>query len=58
MFCQKCSTQNPDDASFCSECGSNLNKIEKVKKEVIFNQQPSKKGGWGGTILIIIIGLI
>lgn len=23
MFCQKCGTQNPDDAIFCSKCGTN-----------------------------------
>ena len=24
MFCQKCGTENKDDASFCSKCGNNL----------------------------------
>lgn len=24
MYCSKCGTQNPDDASFCIECGNNL----------------------------------
>ena len=24
LFCQKCGTQNPDDASFCGKCGNSL----------------------------------
>jgi uncharacterized RDD family membrane protein YckC len=24
MYCNKCETQNPDDADFCSKCGNNL----------------------------------
>lgn len=25
MFCRKCGKENPDDATFCNSCGSNLN---------------------------------
>ncbi|MCZ7401693.1 MAG: zinc-ribbon domain-containing protein [Candidatus Methanoperedens sp.] len=31
MFCQKCGTQNPDDASFCSQCGNQFFFIDKPK---------------------------
>ncbi|VVB85121.1 zinc-ribbon domain protein [uncultured archaeon] len=28
MYCIKCGTQNPDDASFCFKCGNNLSSIK------------------------------
>ena len=32
MFCQKCGTENKDDASFCGKCGNNLSSIKIEKK--------------------------
>jgi hypothetical protein len=58
MYCSKCGTQNPDDASFCSKCGNVLIKIEEVKKiETNANQEPKKKGSGWKTLFFIIIGL-
>ncbi|MBU4139958.1 MAG: zinc-ribbon domain-containing protein, partial [Euryarchaeota archaeon] len=28
MYCTKCGTQNSDDTSFCSKCGSNFKYIK------------------------------
>lgn len=37
MYCNKCGTQNPDDASFCGKCGNDLksSKVETETKEII-----------------------
>lgn len=32
MFCEYCGAENPDDATFCRECGKRLNAIP-VKNE-------------------------
>ena len=32
MFCEYCGAENPDDATFCRECGKRLNAIQ-VKNE-------------------------
>lgn len=32
MYCNKCGTQNPDDASFCGKCGNNLKSTKPEKK--------------------------
>ena len=38
MFCEKCGTQLPDDAAFCTKCGASTAKgaktAEKVEKPV------------------------
>jgi hypothetical protein len=58
MFCQKCGTQNSDNANFCSKCGNVLIKIGEAKKEEInANQEPRRKSSGWRTIFIIIIGL-
>lgn len=41
MFCNKCGTENPDEAMFCSSCGNNMKqnnnsgklKLEKVTED-------------------------
>jgi hypothetical protein len=34
MYCSKCGTQNPDDATFCGKCGSNLSSVKPEKKGI------------------------
>lgn len=31
VYCQKCGHENPDDASFCRECGANLGSSHKTE---------------------------
>lgn len=38
MFCQKCGTQNTDDANFCSKCGNNLSFKPEIEKKGINNE--------------------
>ena len=33
MYCSKCGTQNPDDASFCFKCGNDISKFNISKTE-------------------------
>ena len=52
MFCEKCGTKLPDDASFCANCGTKIgegvsNTKEKIDdKEVILNVKPTYKVGY------------
>ena len=39
MICSKCKTENPDDAKFCSHCGSKMKTEEEHKKQVDFEKQ-------------------
>lgn len=34
MFCEKCGTQLPDTAEFCTNCGNNIAKTRKVEEKV------------------------
>lgn len=34
MFCEKCGAENPDDASFCGECGHRFEKVEVKQKSM------------------------
>ncbi len=43
MFCQKCGTENKDDASFCSKCGNTLIiPVEKTSVEKKELTEPQK----------------
>jgi predicted nucleic acid-binding Zn ribbon protein len=54
MYCQKCGTQNPDDATFCSKCGNGLNST--IKSERNAGIKP-KERNIGMCILYTIITL-
>ena len=41
MFCYKCGAENPDDALFCSKCGTALSQI---RPQQIESEQPTKPG--------------
>ena len=42
MFCEKCGKKNIDEAKFCSSCGNQINKIEKVEKKTgLITQNPN-----------------
>ncbi len=48
MFCSKCGTQNPDDASFCFKCGSKLisntsTEIKPIEKPISFSSDDDNK---------------
>jgi len=61
MYCSKCGVQNPDDAKFCSGCGSQLgtgvmkNTSGQGKSAVI--PAEIKKWNWGAFLLSWIWGL-
>lgn len=48
MFCNKCGTENPDEAMFCSSCGNNMKqnksgrlKLEKVPEDNVMDSVTS-----------------
>lgn len=70
MFCEKCGTQLPDTADFCTNCGTSIAKTRSLKEripdtEIQLRVKPSFKFGYMILpfliiygIFIIIIGLI
>ena len=52
MFCEKCGTKLPDDASFCTNCGASINGGESKTKEKVadndvqLNVKPTFKLGY------------
>ena len=52
MFCEKCGTKLPDDASFCTNCGASINDGESKTKETVednevqLNVKPTFKLGY------------
>lgn len=41
MYCKYCGAENPDNATFCQECGENLG--VKVVERVVVEKEPEKK---------------
>jgi len=47
LKCTDCGTENPEDAQFCLECGSKLEKPQKISKDTpIKDKDSEKKVGW------------
>lgn len=51
MFCNKCGTENPDEAMFCSSCGNNMKqnksgrlKLEKVPEDNVTESVTNEDG--------------
>ena len=52
MFCNKCGTDNPDEAVFCSSCGNNMKqnnnsgrlKLEKVPEDNVTESVTNEDG--------------
>lgn len=64
VYCTKCGTKNPDDATVCSQCGAPLQMVKKEEEECfgIEHRRRCEKECFGiphgGAIVTIIIGLI
>lgn len=60
MYCSVCGNENEEGAKFCTNCGQNLNPSR--TKSTPTRQQSDhtavKVIGWGGAILMPIIGVI
>lgn len=69
MFCQKCGTENKDDATFCNKCGADLRKILVFPESPAINSQHNddilakiksledQKKGHVGPMLVVLTGL-
>ena len=64
VYCQKCGTQNDDDAEFCKKCGNSLTSTVKAPKKrndqcdeecAVGERSPWSKFFWG--IILILFGL-
>lgn len=63
-YCNKCGTENEDDAEFCKKCGTSIKTSKKPQKEhddrceencAMGKQSPFSKIFWGA--IVILIGL-
>ena len=52
VFCNKCETENPEDAKYCQECG---NEIKNDDKRAIEKRKSEEKSPIGALALNIII---
>ena len=60
VYCQKCGSENPDNADYCQECGEKLG--VKVVERIVVEKEPEKKS-FGALwfiigILMPIVGVI
>lgn len=61
MYCTKCGHRNPDDASFCAQCGTNLQSAEEQTQAITMDvsaleDAPSLDGLRHGQALLVIKG--
>lgn len=54
MFCEKCGTENAENAIFCGKCGARLNEA-KIKNKVKISPHISKKVKWAVCISVICL---
>lgn len=54
MFCKNCSNQLPDNAAFCSKCGTKVTKGETVGQEKAPDLGRRKRTGIAGKEKLII----
>jgi len=43
LKCKDCGTENPEDAQFCLECGSKLEKTQKISEDTPLKDRDSEK---------------
>lgn len=59
MFCEKCGTQNKDDAKFCGKCGAELRPIESiVESSAVETARKNRRIGMAAVGLIAFLLLI
>ena len=59
MICPKCGSENPDDASFCTGCGSALDGVGDIRRPVSGGRaEPDCFGLSGGALPGLVIGAI
>jgi uncharacterized membrane protein YvbJ len=60
VYCTKCGTKNPDDASICSNCGAPLNPTRQERRDYYRRHYENECFGipHGGAIVGAVIGLI
>jgi len=57
MYCPKCSSENPDHAKFCKQCGFNIKGfLNKPEKES--SREVTEQGFWETTIGQFVSGII
>ena len=56
MFCQKCGTENPDDATFCNKCGAAMKAVAvPTPAPIVSVPEIDKKKSYAGLIVGILI---
>ena len=58
MFCQKCGSENNNDAKFCLRCGNQFNETKLVNQNEVINTKEKKKKIILTVILILMIILL
>ena len=61
MVCRECGTTNPDNATYCSECGGKLTALEIVSENTKIQLSDPKNRiilGMGIVIIVLLILLI
>ncbi|MFX1535866.1 MAG: zinc-ribbon domain-containing protein [Promethearchaeota archaeon] len=65
VYCEKCGTQNPDDAQFCNQCGASLRPavVHKTRDTGCFGTEERAEEEcfglpYGGVIVGLLVGAI
>lgn len=58
MYCEKCGTKNDDDSMFCTNCGTDLQKIDTVEIQKTVKKDIGKFKNIKGILKIVVVIII